>query len=651
VSEPDGSFHFHLVALPWSILTRPSAALGALTAYVRQHRPDMRVTPHSAYIDVAVSLGADAYDAIAARWEIGELLYAAELYPERCEPIRKTFVDYALSEHADFALPPDGTDEASRCFDRFRTVIHDVVERLAQEIADSGASLVGMTTCFGQLFGNIALARALRRLVPDIRIVLGGSTISDRVGPSILEVFSNEIDFIIQGEGEQPLVALIDALRQGDGTVPEAAGILVRPGVGRPMAAATLSEVADMDSLPVPDFDEYVRRATEGDIEWLLPIEGSRGCWWDRTKRSNNPKATCYFCNLNVQWNGYRQKSEKRIVAELSELSQRYKNLDIFFLDNIMRANGAIELAEGIKRLSSQFRIFYEFRANLKPIEFVALWEAGLRDVQFGIEALSTSLLRRIGKGTTAIQNLQAMRLCAEFSVANGANLIFDFPGATQEDVDETARVIPYALAYEAPSVTRFHLGVSSTVDSLREEFGICNVRNNDTLRPGFPPDVFERLKLFDLSFDSDHPPVDWSGIGTALEKWRKLAQPKRDRPLLYYQDGGSFLAVYDFRFGDLRQGNLTGLEREILLYATQIRSVDQIARRCSVRTGDARIEVALEALLEAQIMFREGQHYLSLPLAMSPEIAAQRIRAAAREDEDLRKARERRRVALPVTP
>ena len=74
-----------------------------------------------------------------------------------------------------------------------------------------------------------------------------------------------------------------------------------------------------MDALPLPDYDEYAALAEKHGLLWLLSIEGSRGCWWDRSRRSGNARATCHFCNLNVQWMGYREKSVARLVAEVRE--------------------------------------------------------------------------------------------------------------------------------------------------------------------------------------------------------------------------------------------------------------------------------------------------------------------------------------------
>src|SRR5262249_11467362 len=65
-----------LVSLPWSMLTQPGAAIGALAAYVRREAPDVHVDARYEYVRVAARIGPRLYDGIAHRkHELGELLY------------------------------------------------------------------------------------------------------------------------------------------------------------------------------------------------------------------------------------------------------------------------------------------------------------------------------------------------------------------------------------------------------------------------------------------------------------------------------------------------------------------------------------------------------------------------------------------------
>lgn len=632
-----------LVALPWSQKDRPSAALAALAAYVRRERPAWELACHHSFVNFAARIGFDLYDALADHAYVGgELLNLSLLYPEKTGSARRRFGTWADETLPTEMLRSLGAGDWEEVFDFARASLDENLNEMVDAVS-TGTDVVGLTTCFGQLFVNLAFAQRLKQRAPQTRIILGGSTVSARVGPSLLAEY-RFVDYIVQGEGEGPLVALLDLLADQPDAVLKLDGVLTQSRDGAPCAEAALSETRSLDDLPVPDYDEYAVLADEYGIGWALPIEGSRGCWWDRTKRAGNPKSTCYFCNLNVQWGGYRQKSVPRLAAEIDELSRRYRNLRLFFLDNVLRAKGVTEFAQALAGQRKDYQIFYEMRANVRPYELLLLWEAGLCNTQFGIEGLSTSFLRRIGKGTTTIQNLQAMRLCSELGINNGANLIADFPGSTPEEVEETRRnLLDYALSFQPLNVSKFHLGVDSTVDALRESFGVTRVRNKEFYKAGLPDEVWRRLLLFDLDFDLEGEPADWTSVREACKTWyTKHAQ--RESHLLFYQDGGAFLNIIDDREEGRKEGTFEGQAREIYLYCAEIRSLSQLRRKFGL-PEDELLET-LEQFVADRIMFTEQSSYLSLAVASNPMTAARRIRTAYEEE---RESEPRLRQELPV--
>ena len=604
--------------MPWSRRDRPSAALAALTAYVRRERPAWRVQCRSEYVEVSEHIGPSLYDALSdAAYAVGDPLYAALLYPAKMMDVRVHFTRWATAK----SLP-----DPERLYDETLRALQAHVDTLSDGLAQS-VDVLGMTTCFGQLFANLAVAKAVKARAPGVKVVLGGSTVSARVGASLLAEYP-QVDYVIQGEGEQPLALLLDSLSAGTGGIPGPQDAILSRATaeGGGHTEARMSEVASLDSLPMPDYDEYAAVADRYDIEWSLPLETSRGCWWDRTKRSGNPRATCYFCNLNVQWGGYREKSPGRVVTEMAALSERHRKLSVFFVDNIIRHRGVPELALAIKNLERDFDLFYELRANISPYEFLLMWEAGLRSAQFGVEGLSTAFLNRIGKGTSTIQNLQAMRLCTEFGVQNLANLIVEFPGALQAEVNETARVVvDSALSFEPLQLATFQLGVDSTVDVMRETIGVRNVRNRDLYRHALPEDVLQRIQLMELDFDLTFPGADWSPVERACAAWSRLHGSSAALRLLY-RDGGSFLTIEDSRFDEERTGSFDGLAREIYLYCTEIRSVKEVCRRF---TDERQVRLALGQFVEQRVMFTEHDRFLSLAVAATPSAAARRIRAS----------------------
>ncbi|WP_394825527.1 RiPP maturation radical SAM C-methyltransferase [Pendulispora albinea] len=612
-----------LVSMPWSSMSRPSAALGALAAFVKAREPRFDVETVHAYMHVARELPTDVYSRISGDcYRLGELIYLAILTPRKREAV-VSFIAGAIG------LTGDAVSE-----------IVDIVARDVQRQAEYLASafdVVGFTTCFGQLFANIAVCTAVKALAPKTVTILGGSTVSARVGPSILGEYPC-VDFIVQGEGELPLLGLLHDIESG-GAAEQVPGVLSRANAANRPNGVELHEVGALDELPIPLYDDYAQLAAELGVAWAIPVEGSRGCWWDRVKETNNPKNTCYFCNLNVQWRGYREKSVERVVREVDVLTTRYANCRLFFLDNIIRHRGVEELGRGLVDLEKDLHIFYEMRANVRPHQLLLLWEAGVRQVQFGIEALSSSLLKRIGKGTTVIQNLEAMKTCRELQIVNDANLIVNFPGTTAAEIRETVENIDsYASSYQPLGITVFYLGVGSTTDRLRDEFGITNVRNGDHYRIGLPDDVWERLHLLDLSYDRAQSDPEWSAMVDACERWRELhTAVGRDESPLQYEDGGTFLRIRDRRKNHVDHV-LRGGGRMLYLFCAQIRSRNQIIAAGGERDPDQirLIDAFLGEMIEKRLMYREGEKFLSLAVAPNPQSAARRIRAAQRHEEQV---------------
>lgn len=619
-----------LVSMPWSSASRPSAAVGALTAFLRQRFGDWTVTPAYQYVDVAADLGLDLYRDVSEHcYELGEVINLGALNPHR----RDRVLDYVESRLGSVRMARSYS--TSRKYDAGADAerLVDAISAHAEAAADALAScdVVGMTTCFGQLFGNVLLARLLKQRNPRIRTVLGGSTVSSRVGPSVLREYP-EIDFVVQGEGEVAFADLLAAMAAGAST--EGLGVASRDRSGA-ITPVQMREIPSLDELPVPEYAEYAEKAATLGLGWSIPIEGSRGCWWDRASRTGRPEQTCYFCNLNVQWKRYREKSSDRICAEVEELTSRFKTNRVFFLDNIIRHTGVEELAEGLVKVNRSLHIFYEMRASIRPGQILVLAEAGVSQVQFGIEALSSTLLKRINKGTRVIQNLEVMKTCYELDIDNKSNLIVGFPGSTETEVQETVRMIDeVALCWQPLEITEFALGMGSSVEVLQDRFGITKVRNRDYYKTGLPEETWSRLELLDLDFEFVEDQADWQPVRDARARWlaqHERGSRRRAECLLEYEDGRDFLRIRDRR-GAPRDHILTGMGRRFYLYASEIRTLEELYEAMGARTDDARahLDRFIEDLRRKALVFTEGQKVLSLAIARNARLAAARIRELA---------------------
>ncbi len=621
-----------LVSMPWGDFGTPSAALGALSGYIRQNLANIEITCHSEHLEFSERIGSKVYEALGNNRVLGESLYLSTLFPERREAVRAAFGPLAV---AALRASPEYLGIAENrwesAFDRFHEELTVHLEEVAASLARS-ADVVGISTSLAQTFSSLSLARQIKLRSPAVKIVLGGASVQGGSGLSIVREFAF-VDYVIQGEGEEPLGLMLRAMLENRNVDPATPGIITRETSVRTPFLEHRWEATDLDTLPVPDYDEYARKADQYSIIWNIPVEGSRGCWWDRVARTGNPRDRCYFCNYAAST--YREKTAARIGREVDFLARRYRNIRFAFCDYAVRPRGVTEMAEALRRRRKQLCFFMNLRANISPREILSLQEAGMVCSECGIEGLSNSFLARINKGTSVIQNLQVLKTFHELGIWNNNNLISRFPGATAAEVEETAMAIrDFAKSYfPSGQVNQFNLCVGSTVDVFREEYGIKRVRNLDAYRVGMPERIWKRLQLLDQSWNGPEP-VDWTPVVEACLEWHELhvrLQEDNRFPFphpLYYQDGGDFLEIVDRRQG-CRTITLPEPWRSVYLFCMVIRSRSELRKRFPECMPD--VNSIVGSLVAEKILYHEDPLYLSLAVAATPVHAARRIRKASR--------------------
>ncbi|NDY42640.1 RiPP maturation radical SAM protein 1 [Dissulfurirhabdus thermomarina] len=579
-----------LVAPPWPLFNRPSIQLGALKAYLAREVPEVEVRAHHPYLACARRLGFEAYDRVSRSGWASEAVAAAVLFPGRagrCEALfRRSLRRHGGGRRPDFA--------------GVRAAFTEAMSDFLDGVDWRRIRLAGFSVCLNQLTAALYLAREVRRRSPGTAVVLGGSACAGELGAGLLRAFPF-VDFVVNGEGERPLAGLVRHLR-GDGGLPP--GVVHRAGSGA--APSGRDQVPDLDALPPPDYRDYFEelgRLPAGDrFVPVLPVEFSRGCWWGR----------CRFCNLNLQWSGYRAKSVERMAAEVRALSRGYGVLDFAFTDNALprrQAAGFFRAAAGLGDLA----FFAELRAVHGRAEWAEMARGGLRDVQVGIEALSTSLLRRLGKGATAMDNVAAMRHAAEAGVRLGGNLILHFPGSTPEEVAETLAVLDFVWPFEPLKPVSFWLGHESPVAREPAAYGLRAVRPHPAWAGLFPPEVLRGLPVMVLGYRGDRGRQRrlWRPVETRLRQW--AARRAGAGPALTCRDGGDFLLVRQvLPDGRTLHHRLRGASRRLYLACLEPRPLAELGPLAGGRPA-AEIAAFVADLVAKRIMFREGDRVLSL--------------------------------------
>ena len=639
-NQTKSSLNVALVAMPWAYHTMPSPAIGMLGAVVREKAPEYHLDCKYPFLDLCKRIGPGLYSPLTQFDKLGEFFYAVQLYPEMTPSLREHFTQYAKS------LGLEGKDQSKKVYDKLHEKIGEHIDDLVEELAGK-YDVIGFTTSYSQLFASIVVGKKLKAVDSKVKVVLGGMGVPYEIGSSVLAEYPF-IDYVVQGEGEYRFLNLLRAIEAG-ATVNEE-GILKQepkaeesgPASNKiPFFKILKNEVSDLNELPMPDYSEFAALAKAENYNWSITLEGSRGCWWDRVVKTKNPMNSCFFCALNTS--SYRQKTVEKMAHEIDTLSARFGNTRLQFLDNIIRKKGIEDLTEAMADHGRDYTYFYEMRGNVHPYEFLVLWESGCNVVQIGIEGLSTAYLKRINKGTSAIQNLQCMKICFELGIRSNSNLIIDWPGSTKEEVEETVQIInDYAISFQPCTISPFTLYAGSAMSRMPQKFGISKVSNCKEFKHALPKDVLERLTLYWLDYETGREEVSWEPVKEATDAWRKLhvdamkLGAERDalhrKRLFTYRDGKTFLGLFDKR-GTPMQYRMNQLLRDIYIYCMEIRSYRQILKKFSGRASETKIKTILRTFVEKRFTFTERDKYLSLAVANHPRYAVRRIREAREEE------------------
>ncbi len=584
-----------LISPPWPLFNRPSIQTAALKAYLLQQDPELKIKCMHPYLFLAARLGFDNYHKISQSSWAAESICAGILFPEQISRCNRLFHEALKKKRADVPLDPDDVREVTGL----------EMRRFVCSVDWKQVSLAGISVCLNQFTSSLLLAREIKKRNPETIVVLGGASCAGAMGLSMLDTFP-QVDFVVNGEGERPLLGLIRYVQGLARELPP--GVSARkPHVYR---EPEKDQIGKMNDLPVPDFSDYFREVNSippaKRFFPVLPVEFSRGCWWGR----------CAFCNLNLQWSGYRAKSAERMMEEVLYLARRYSVLDFAFMDNVLPRRDALKFFRQISRQNLDLGFFAEIRAGQSREEIMAMAKGGLSEIQVGIEALSSSLLKRMGKGVKLIDNLAAMRHAEEAGIRLSGNLILHFPGSTEEEVAETLRVLDLVLPYRPLKTVSFWLGLESPVYMNPDKYSIWGLKPHPFFAELFPREVLEGMEFLVSTYRGDRQRQvrQWKQVEEKVRLWHMWhAGSEIDFHPLSFRDGGDFLYIKRaFSDRGVVTHRLSGLSRELYLLCTDPRPLEQVFDQASGLSRE-RVMGFIQDLQQKGLMFMGDEKVLSL--------------------------------------
>ncbi len=606
------SYNIALVSMPWPLANRASIQLGALKSFLVQNLSDIRVINIHAFLEVAHHLGIPRYNAISENTWIAESVYSYILNRE----LRATIVSAFSKLCRSIPLLKDA------CVEDIALKIKSLHEKSSIWQIIEKADLVGISTCLSQLSSSLYFLQETKKRFHDKKIVIGGSAVAGKLGFSMLENVP-EIDFVINGEGELPLLELVRYLKNGERDANfRIPGVIGRSPEGEVIFCES-NQVDSLEKLPTPDYDDYMRQLSAlpgfGNLIPALPVEASRGCWWHRVT-PENPKKGCQFCNLNLQWRGYRYKTAEKVAQEIDCLTRKYATTRFFFVDNNLPPWETDKLFKSLESHKRSYELFLETRATVSKECLLRMKRAGVSDVQIGIEGLSTSYLKRISKGTTAIQNIEIMKNCEELGINNISNLLIGFPGTREPEIEETLRNLEFVFIYRPLRIVKFWLGFKSPAYYRAKEFGLQWIRNHPNYRYVFTEKLYNNLELMQKDYRCDKGKQErlWKPVVKKVKQWKEFYRKTRNRypdiPILKYRDARDFLIISRVSYDspESESFRLRGASRDIYRFCDKTRPFGSICKKFPSFTKKELLDF-LNTLVDKKVMFREEDRYLSL--------------------------------------
>jgi len=612
-----------LVNMPFSNLRWPNIGPSLLKAALARRGIGCDI----AYLnfDFAERVGLEHYGWIADYFAFvlgGERLFAKHYFRGRL-PDDDAYVRDVLLE-----ADPELSERDCRDYLETERQVAPFIERSTASIDWSRYAVVGFATSFQQTMASMCLARRIKQLRPEIKIIFGGAACEGEMGIELSEQFP-EVDYVFLGEADLTFPPVVERILRG-GPLELPPGVVGRestvPGLRpaccelpQPPEAHTFM-VRNMDELPYPDFDDYFARLEasplQNEIDPLLFYETSRGCWWGE-------KHHCAFCGLNGSTLAFRSKTPRRAVDELRYLVDRHDVHRACSSDNIFDHRYFDTFLPLMKEAHLDLEFVYEMKTNLTRRQVEGLVEAGMGAAQLGIETFITPVLKLIGKGARAIDNLQTLKWFSEPGFEVKWNVLYGFAKENPDDYAAFAELIP-SLHHLAPplAVGRVRMDRFSPYFENPKAHGMINPRPNRAFRYvyPFPQDVLGRLAYYyEYDYADGRNPLDYAApLVKAVESWQELG---RTVTLRYYDRPDGVLLLHDTRpCAATFQRRLAGTEREIYLYCDTGRSLSKVLEFAEQQAGgnavdESDIRRMLDGWVDERIMAHLDDRYLSLAL------------------------------------
>jgi radical SAM superfamily enzyme YgiQ (UPF0313 family) len=432
-----------------------------------------------------------------------------EMLPDPVFPLGLAFLGGALerSSHEHQVL--------DLCF------VEDYGEALEKAVTDFGPEVIGLSL---RNVDNVAYPNThsylpfYRKVVSHLKkltsapIVLGGSGFSLMPRPIMNDL---EADYGIVGEGEIPLILFLDQLELGQS--PDKV-----PGVITAHSNKTPKEITpqrfSMQDIIMPRREKlaneaYLRFGGMGNVQT------KRGCTF-----------SCVYCTYPlIEGSEIRLRSPKQVGEEIQHLYEQGVD-NVFVVDNVF--NFPPHHAHSVCKEILQRNLEVKWSCYLNP-QFVTesllslMKESGCSGVEFGTDAGSDSVLKRLGKSFTTEEIRRASELCHKVGLSSCHSLIFGGPGESKESLQETFTLMDEV----SPTAVIAMVGIRLFPGTKLADFASPEdllIEDDSMLKPTFYLAESVRPFVLDMLYEHVKENKNWILPGSNVNIDRRLQEKLR---------------------------------------------------------------------------------------------------------------------------
>lgn len=290
----------------------------------------------------------------------------------------------------------------------------------------SGYDVVGFSLYTTNIYLSVFMAILIKLNYPKTKIVFGGPQVTQGETTRELLLKGGIADYLVLGEGEQPMYELLQAIKNGN-PVENIIGI---KSINNFDLSDTFSQTADLQELPVPDYLD-----TDFSLynPYVIPIYSNRGCPF-----------RCHFCSEHSLFGKkFKRRSPQKVIDDMITLSQKHNIYEFTIADSLINSSDEWldEFTELLEKTNYKFNWGGYFRAELNENLVKRMSKVGLNSAILGVESFSQQTLNSMNKKKLKQEIIDSINYLVDNDVNAFVNLFVGYPGEKEADFLTTLEV------------------------------------------------------------------------------------------------------------------------------------------------------------------------------------------------------------------